>query len=328
MQITINWDWIIYIDLGGNLIKSNEVIILNYVAAIIVTYNRKKMLQENIEALLNQNFKKFDIYIIDNNSSDGTDKLLLQYKNNKRIKYINTQANLGGAGGFSFGIKTALEKQKYRYVWIMDDDTIPSVTSLSSLVDSAKKLGDNFSFICSYVKWIDNSPCKMNMPLISKKWYEEADKLNYGLLKMDSCTFVSVLVNSELILKCGLPVRQMFIYGDDHEFTARLSKVKAGYLNFDSIVLHKMPTNTGFDLVNIPKDKISRYFYDSRNRFYRAKKSGLKDVLIYLIWIPYISVKIIFKAKDSKLKRIGVILKGFFCGLFFNPKIEKIMHGS
>ena len=42
----------------------------------------------------------------------------------KNVKYINTGSNLGGAGGFSFGIKQAVQ-QKYEYLWIMDDDTMP-----------------------------------------------------------------------------------------------------------------------------------------------------------------------------------------------------------
>ena len=42
-------------------------------AAIVVTYNRKELLKENIEKLLAQSFKsRLDIIIIDNASTDGT----------------------------------------------------------------------------------------------------------------------------------------------------------------------------------------------------------------------------------------------------------------
>ena len=44
---------------------------MNKYAEVIVTYNRKKLLKENIEALLNQTFKDHDILIVDNNSNDG-----------------------------------------------------------------------------------------------------------------------------------------------------------------------------------------------------------------------------------------------------------------
>ena len=44
----------------------------NDVIAIIVTYNRKELLKESIEALLQQTYKNFDILVIDIASTDGT----------------------------------------------------------------------------------------------------------------------------------------------------------------------------------------------------------------------------------------------------------------
>ena len=42
------------------------------IVAVVVTYNRKKLLKENLNALLNQSYKDFDILLIDNASTDGT----------------------------------------------------------------------------------------------------------------------------------------------------------------------------------------------------------------------------------------------------------------
>ena len=73
---------------------------MNKIVALVVTYNRKQLLKENIEALLNQNNNEFDILIVDNASTDGTEELVKSFENN-RIIYENTGANLGGAGGFN-----------------------------------------------------------------------------------------------------------------------------------------------------------------------------------------------------------------------------------
>lgn len=97
----------------------------NKVAVVVVTYNRKKLLQKNIKALLAQTYKNIlDILVIDNASTDSTKESIQQYINNKDIIYINTGRNLGGAGGFNFGMRKAAELN-YKYMWIMDDDTIP-----------------------------------------------------------------------------------------------------------------------------------------------------------------------------------------------------------
>ena len=50
------------------------------VAAIVVTYNRKNLLLENIECLKQQSESdKLDIIIIDNASTDGTESALQPY---------------------------------------------------------------------------------------------------------------------------------------------------------------------------------------------------------------------------------------------------------
>ena len=46
------------------------------VAAVVVTYNRKELLMECLEALLRQTRPLQAIYIIDNASTDGTPELL------------------------------------------------------------------------------------------------------------------------------------------------------------------------------------------------------------------------------------------------------------
>lgn len=135
----------------------------NKVAAIVVTYNRKKLLKKNIRALLAQTYKNFlDILVIDNASTDFTKEAIQQYINNKDIIYINTGKNLGGAGGFNFGMRKAAELN-YEFMWIMDDDTIPTPTALEELIKEDKKLNGNYGFLSSKVLWKDNSVCKMNI---------------------------------------------------------------------------------------------------------------------------------------------------------------------
>ena len=56
------------------------------VVAVVVTYNRLDLLKENINALLAQKYNDFDIMIIDNASTDGTEKYVRSIEN-KKINY-------------------------------------------------------------------------------------------------------------------------------------------------------------------------------------------------------------------------------------------------
>jgi len=62
------------------------------VAAVVVTYNRKNLLLENVQSLLGQTFSDVQIIIVDNNSSDGTQDVLQQFIERKQILYFNTGA--------------------------------------------------------------------------------------------------------------------------------------------------------------------------------------------------------------------------------------------
>ena len=61
------------------------------VIAVVVTYNRKELLKEAIEALLNQDYNNCEILVVDNASTDGTREYideLLKEKQNIKLGYL------------------------------------------------------------------------------------------------------------------------------------------------------------------------------------------------------------------------------------------------
>ena len=88
-------------------------------AAVIVTYNRKAMLQRCLRALCTQTAGVPELWVIDNASTDGTAELVAQL-NLPTMHYYNTGKNLGGAGGFACGIQqAAVPGQSICGLWMM-----------------------------------------------------------------------------------------------------------------------------------------------------------------------------------------------------------------
>ena len=79
------------------------------VIAVIVTYNRIKLLKECLNAVLSQTYKVHKIVLIDNASTDGTADLFIKGGEYDKdvIDYRRMETNLGGAGGFYEGIRFA-----------------------------------------------------------------------------------------------------------------------------------------------------------------------------------------------------------------------------
>ncbi len=297
---------------------------MNEVATVVVTYNRKELLRECIEALLKSDAPS-DIFIIDNNSTDGTKEYIADIvKENDNVIYKHLKRNVGGAGGFSAGVNYVV-KRGYKYVWIMDDDTIVKPDTLSKLLDAAAMLHDNFGFLSSTVAWTNGDDCKMNIQTYNKnindiqRYYKKN-----GLWPVRAATFVSLLFTSNAIKGVGLPKREYFIWGDDKEYTRRMSKNKNCYNVIDSKVVHKTVGNEGSNITKDDISRIDRYVYAYRNDLATARDEGIGEVAVYLAGFCLNMVRVVLFAKDNKAKRLKAMLTGLMYGLKFAPKVRHI----
>lgn len=297
---------------------------MSKVIALILTYNRKKLLQEAIDALLKQT-ACCNILIVDNASTDGTKEIVKDYKgSHTNIDYINTGSNLGGAGGFSFGIKECV-KRGYDYIWLMDDDTIPYPTALERLIEAKDALKDDFGFLSSVVEWTDGHMCKMNMPLVADEWWDYAPAISHNLLAIKKGSFVSFFISSKTVKRVGLPIKEFFIWYDDSEYSRRIvENENIGYLVADSRVLHKMGSNSKVDIVTENGDRLQRYRMAYRNRYYLNKGKGIKVYVKYYIHLISVICNVIKNAPDNKLKRVNMIVRGTLDGIKFTPPIERL----
>ena len=303
------------------------VLQLNKVIAVVVTYNRLIMLKETVSAIEKQTYP-CDILLVDNASTDGTGLWASEYAEGKEnIIYCNTGANLGGAGGFNFGMRKAVERG-YDYVWVMDDDCIPNPDSLEKLMDGDRTLGgaDNYGYLSSAVLWTDGTECKMNRQKIKKAYYENVHYLKDSIIQVEQSTFVSILFPAATVKKVGLPIKNFFIWGDDIEYTRRITVRNSmpSFMVGGSQVVHAMKENTGSSIATDVPERINRYRYAFRNEAYLYRKEGIKGVVYYILKCGLNLCRIIFKAKDHRIKRCRVLIGSMIKGLFFNPKIEKV----
>lgn len=287
------------------------------IVSIIVTYNRKALLKESIEAVLNQDCAIKKLLIIDNNSDDGTMELVQQYSDDERVVYIKLKNNIGGSGGFYEGLKAA---QKYNpdWLWIMDDDCIPEPNCLQALGNAILTLkGEKISFLASAV-FGENGEV-MNVPRISKI----LDKNGYpiwckylenSIVKIDDATFVSLLINNKAIINCGLPVRDYFIWGDDTEYTKRIIKYYGpAFMVGKSKVIHKRKVAKALKLreENEP-NRIRLYYYYVRNNLINIRYyTGIRKAIVRIIKNYLLALKILLIPNcKHRLKKISVLLKG------------------
>lgn len=291
------------------------------IIAVVVTYNRKNLLVECMQAILAQTFSVDKLLIVDNHSTDGTEEYLVQegYLTNDKVKLVSLQENIGGAGGFHEGMKIARD-YKPDWVWIMDDDVIPTPTCLEELIRASHIVPPKTSFLASSVRGMHNEA--MNVPKITKEqymkytdWYQYLDE---GIVQIAKATFVSLLINIHAVEICGLPWKKFFIWGDDSEYTQRIIRdYGPAYMVGKSLAVHKRASADALSIVKEEnKNRIDMYFYYYRNNligFWEYESMLYRFLCMGKLWYDFLMVLLKGRYKFRKAK---VILSAFFAFVF------------
>ena len=272
----------------------------NKVIAVVVTHNRQKLLSNCIAALKNQTKEIDKILVINNGSTDNTEKWLQQQKD---IDFI-TQQNVGGAGGFYTGVKTAYEKG-YSWIWLMDDDGFPKEDALEKLLED-----DNEELLLRNCAVI-NKDDKKSFVWKTKK-YKSIDDVKEKVINNIAHLFNGTMLHRKIIERVGFPDARLFLWGDETEYFYRI--VKKNAIPFCTIVnsIHYHPAITVSYMQNWDYNSAWKMYYYIRNRFHVHRSKFY--AILPLAYIMYIGFLLVFAAstmayqKTDKLKKLAFIL--------------------
>ena len=288
------------------------------VATIVVTYNRQALLKQCIQHLLAQTVA-CTVLLVDNASTDGTAEWAQAFcAKNSRVRYRNTGSNLGGAGGFSFGMDWACSED-FEFLWLMDDDTLPEPDALAALLAADAAHGDGCGWLSSRALAPDGTDQPMNLQ--RKTMYRDIDGFDAAEVPAVMASFVSLFLRTEAVRQFGLPIAEFFIWSDDWEYTRRISRAKPCYVIPASRVVHAMQ-NPG--VVNIARDvpaRWARYRYFYRNDVVLYRREGLSGWLWLLAKDSWHTVQVLRDRQGCRAERIKIIWKGFAAGVRFRPQI-------
>jgi GT2 family glycosyltransferase len=253
------------------------------VAAVVVTYNRRPLLDDCLRAIETQTHRPDLVIVIDNASSDDTADYLSQREWRVPHRVHRLRRNYGGALGFAVGIRAAVAAGA-QSVWLMDDDAMATPSALEYLLEDTKiatRGGRRPSFACSLVVWKDGSVARMNIPRAHALWNESAARLGRPIIDVDSSSFVSVLIPTEHIRGVGLPHIGYFKWYDDTEYTLRLRGTYGpGICSVNSVVKHLPAHNDGALPWLATDDDLADQVRGLRNRV--SASLSVKDVRGFL----------------------------------------------
>ncbi len=206
---------------------------MNNIGVFICNYNGKEWVRRCIESLYRQTKKCFDIFVVDNASTDGSVESIKESYGEK-VGILKNSENIGGAGGFERGIQYGMRKG-YNYIALLDNDIeLDSFFFENALnyMESHNKVGlvGSKVMIMDEPEFIQDFGCKLDYEKYKEIQLFPLLKDDENIPKIQECDYVptcAVMIRTRVLEKSGTMPEDNFIYYDDIELSQKI--IRAGF---------------------------------------------------------------------------------------------------
>lgn len=280
----------------------------NMVFVVIPVLNRWSFTFKCIQSLLEQDYKKLKVVIVDHGSTDGTlENIASQFPS---VVLLNGNLDMWWSAAVNLGISHAMD-QDAEFIVTLNNDTVPKPDFISRLVD-AYYSAPEFSLIGATGLNTNDKPVFRgevgNWFFMTHKKYVDLiqDRPNNGLIPVHNYPGRGLLIHQQVFKTIGYFDEKTFPhYYADHDFTIRAYKAGFEVYNSWDACLTIYPEQSGANEIkktrSIPglkKHLFSRKGAGNINDFYQYSKRHAPWFLF-----PYVVSFGIFK------RTLGYILK-------------------
>lgn len=269
---------------------------------IIINYRTANLVIQCVVSLLKQ-IAGIDarVIVVDNHSQDGSVRELKNWIagdcGSAFVDVIESEIN----GGFSAGNNTGLRAVDAEYYLLLNSDTIVQPEAVAILLQTAES-NTQAGIISPRLEWPDGTPQESCFRYISPiSEFIDAAKtgpITSALKKFDVplpasdhighpewTSFAAVLVRRELFDDIGPMDEGFFMYFEDVEFCRRARK--AGWdiiCNPKARIVHLRGGRTPTERKILERERLPRYYYASRARYFYLEYGWLGLTLANILW--------------------------------------------
>ena len=205
----------------------------NLISVVIPTYNRRHLLQKAIDSVLTQTYPHFELIVVDDCSTDGTEHFVKSLSD-KRISYTKHKQNKHASASRNTGIKLS----KGEFIAFLDDDDKWLPTKLEKQIALIKRSSISTGLIYCWMDYINQNEqiTSTVRPTVKGNVFQHVfDKQGIG-----GCP--TLLIRKSVIKDCGF-FDETLLRGNDGDFIRRIClKYK---VDFIPEVLVKVSTEHG-----------------------------------------------------------------------------------
>ncbi|MEI6597137.1 MAG: glycosyltransferase family 2 protein [bacterium] len=262
------------------------------ISIIIVSWNVKEKLKDNLRALYESQNINFEIFVVDNNSADGTVDMVKKYY--PQVKLISNQENLG----FAKANNQAIKQAGGRYILLLNpdmrvfDDTLSNMFSWMNAHEDAWVVGcrllDESARVIKQVRRFptleDQLAVILKIPHIFPGVLDKYLRNDFDYFKsasVDSIRGGFFMVRSEVIKKVGLLDERFFLWFEEVDYCRRV-KAAGGEIWY-------MPTAECIDLMGQSFKQVNlavkqKYFRDSMLKYFKKWRPAYEYWILKMAW--------------------------------------------
>ncbi len=185
------------------------------VSVIIPTHNRQSLIEPAIEGVLNQTYENYELWIVDDASTDGTANWIAERYPQVKLKRL--AANVGAAEARNVGIRAA----KGAFIAFLDSDDYWAPNYLEVQMRSLLTSPDASFIFCNHREILQNGAVKQCTYQPSQAYQ---DLIHRSLADVFIYTMSAVVVRKAALDRCGLLDRRLIIC-HDRELYIRLLQI-------------------------------------------------------------------------------------------------------
>ena len=258
------------------------------VCVSIVNWNGKKHLKDCLDSVLEQTYENFEVQVVDNASTD--ESVIFIRNNYPSVKLLVLDKNYGFAGGYNIAFDQIIKSGIFKYIVILNNDTVVSDCWLKGLVMTAETDCQIGSCASKIIKFQDQQKIECagfsiyndcNPSALGFNSPEESFTKKMGVFgAMGAAALYRIAMLQDIKLNGEYFDSDFFAYNEEYDLSWR-AKLKGWKCLFvpSAIVYHKGKASFG----KMPN--FVRYLYE-RNRLWSIVKDVPLDLL--LSCLPYI----------------------------------------
>ena len=243
------------------------------VSVILPNYNNEKYLNQSINSVIAQTFANWELFIIDDASSDNSLKIINKYKKNKNITTLILKKNKG----VSFCRNLGMRLSKGKYIAFLDSDDFWTSNKLDGQIKFMSTKGYQFSF-SDYFSFKDGDYEKTKQTFITRKFYFDSfirnTSINTSTMILDrrivaNIKFRKLKLLEDYIFKCKILKKGHFAYKFDKVTAAYRIQRKTRSSNLLKNFFYLLYYNHSINRLSILKNLFSvmNVFFNSLKKY-------------------------------------------------------------